>query len=169
MGIGPLLEQAQIVSVIDVLDLDTDRTGDWISLANYSRICFVFAKGAGTAGDDWNLNTQQASDNAGTGAKDLDAIDYYYIKEHATALSSVAQFTRTTQTADAAINGDATSAEDYALVVWEINAEDLDVDNGFDHVNVTATLDASGGAQYGTVIGILLDPRYPQRTALGAL
>lgn len=162
-------ETHQIVPVIEPLDLDTDRTGDWVNLENYGKVVFIFTKGVGTAGDDFNFTVQQATNNAAGSAKDCDAIDVYWIKQAATNLTGTGTFTATTQTADALISGNATSAEQAALLVCEVNAEQLDLANGFTHVNASVTLDASGGAQYGAVMAILCDPRYPQATQLTAI
>ena len=164
-----LIDNCQIVPVIPPLDLDTDRTGDWVSLANYKRVLFVFTKSPGTAGDDFNFTIQQASAADGTGAKDLDVVDEYWIKQAATDLTSTGQFTRTTQTADALVAGNATSAEQAVLLAVEVRADQLDTDNGFEFVNASVTLDASGGAQYGAVLAILYEPRYPQNIGVSAL
>lgn len=165
------MEEAQVIDMLGIgpADIDTDRTLDYVSLKNYGKAVLIISLAAGTAGDDFNFTLRQAQDVAGTGVKDLDAIDAYWIKQAATNLLSVAQFTKTEQTADALVAGDATSAEEVELLVVEVDAEQLDVDNGFDCIGGTLTLDASGGAQYGSVIALLLDPRYPQEPALGAI
>jgi len=156
------LDEAQVVSVIAPLDLDTDRTGKYVSLKNYGRAVFIFTKSPGTAGDDANLDFQQATDIAGTSAKDLDVVATYWTKQAATDLTGVGTFTENTQSAASEINFNDTSAEQALLAVVEIRSDQLDVNNGFDCVSVNASLDASGGAQYGAVVVLLLDPRYPQ-------
>lgn len=155
LGLGPV-------------DLDTDRTGDYISVANYRRGLVVFLNAAGTAGDDWNLTIRQAVDSSGTSVKDADIVDEYWVKQAATNLNSTPTFTRFTQTADALIKGNDTSAEQVCTVVAELDFSRLDTNNGFNFISCTVTLDASSGAQQGAVALILLDPRYPQAAPLGA-
>lgn len=166
-----LIEQVQVIDVLGAgpVDLDTDRTGDYINVGNYRRGLLVFTNGVGTAGDDWNLTVRQATDSSGTSVKDADIIDEYWIKQAATDLTGTATFTRNTQTADALISGNATSAEQVCLVVADLDFSRLDTNNRFNFLGCTVTLDASGGAQYGAVLLFLYEPRYPQATALGAL
>ena len=166
-----LIEQIQIIDMLTIgpADLDTDRTGDYISVANYRRGILVLSTGVGTAGDDWNLTVTQATAAAGTGVKDADIVDRYYNKQAATNLAAVATWTKTTQTADALVAGDASSAEQVSLTAVPLDFSRLDTANGFDFVGCTVTLDASGGAQYGACILFLYDARYPQAAPLGAL
>lgn len=138
------------------LDLQTARTGNWISLKNYHGVTFVVIKGAGTAGDDPTFTVQQAQAVAGTNAKDLDGVSAIYTKEHATTLPGT--WTKTTQTADAAVPGDGTSAEDLAVYAFEIRADQLDIANGFDCVNVSCG-DVGTNAQLGCAFYVLW-PKY---------
>lgn len=162
------VERFQVVTIIPPLDLDTDRTGDYVCLKNFHKAIFIFTKSPGTAGDDFNLDFQQATDVAGTSAKDLDVVNVYWIKQAATDLTAVGTFTKTSQTAASEINGDATSAEQAVLLVAEILSDQLDIANGFDCISLNASLDASGGAQYGAVV-CLLEARYPQETVGSAI
>lgn len=159
------LDEAQVVTIIPPLDLDTDRTGDYVSLKNYGRVVFVFTKSPGTAGDDPTLTLQQATAVAGTGAKDCAVITKFWTKQAATDLTAVGTFTENTQSAGTSIAFNATSAEQALLAVFEVRSDQLDVSNGFDCVTVNAALAASGGSQYGAVTAYLLDPRYPQAPA----
>lgn len=166
-----LMDHCQVIDWIGSgpVDLNTDRTGDYINVGDYRRGLLIFTDAAGTAGDDWNVTIQQATDSSGTSVKDADIVDEYFIKQAATNLLSTAQFTRTTQTADALISGNATSAEQVCLVCAELDFSRLDTNNAFNFLGLTVTLDASGGAQYGSAILILYEARHPQQTALGAL
>jgi hypothetical protein len=152
-----------------VEDLNDDQTGDYVSLKGYGKLGFLFVKEAGTGGDDPTLTFYQASDVSGTGAKVLTAVKRYWLKQAATSLAATGTFTDTTQTLASTIVGSAVSAEQCMLLWVEINAEDLDVDNGFDCVRVDVALAASGGAQWGAGLYFLMDPRYPQATALSAI
>lgn len=166
-----LMDHCQVIDWIGSgpVDLDTDRTGDYINVGDYRRGLLIFTDAAGTAGDDWNVTIRQATDSSGTSVKDADIVDEYFIKQAATNLLSTAQFTRTTQTADALISGNATSAEQVCLLCVELDFSRLDTNNAFNFIGLTVTLDASGGAQYGNAILILYEARHPQQTALGAL
>lgn len=150
-----------------IADMDTDQTGDYVCLKGYGKVGILFIDAAGTAGDDPNLLLYEASDNAGTGAQALACITEYWIKQAASTLAAVTTFTKTTQTAAATIGFNATSAEQVLVAYFEVNAEDLS--DGFDYIRCDATLDASGGAQYGCLLYLLLDPRYPQATSIDAV
>ena len=171
MAFEKLIEQVQIIDMLTTgtADADTDATFDYVNVEGYRRGLIILNSGVGTAGDDWNLTVRQATTAAGGSVKDADIIDAYYTKQAATNLTGVAQFTRTTQTADALISGDATSAEEVGLMVADLDFARLDTNNSFNFVGGTLTLDASGGAQYCAVNLILYDARYPQQGMDGAI
>jgi len=159
-----LVENAQIVSAIVPVDLQSAQDGDWVSLKDYNHVTIIFHKAAGTAGDDPTVRMQQATDNAGTGAKDLSYTEYW-IKQG--TLTAVGQFTKNTQAAaSTALNS--TSAESQVLFVIEIDADMLDVDNGFDHVRFRVD-DVGTNTQLGSAIYLLSQPRYAQATPPSAL
>jgi hypothetical protein len=164
-----LIEGVQIVPAFSavVADMDTDQTGDYVSLKNYGKVGVLFVKQAGTAGDDPNLLLYEASDVSGTGAQALACIDTYWIKQAATTLNATGTFTKVTQSAAATIGFNATSAEQCIVAYFEVDATQLS--EGFDCIRVDATLDASGGAQFGTVLYLLQSPRYEEATSLSAI
>lgn len=147
----PLGNLFDIVPVIVPLDLQTARSGDYVSLKNAQGVCFVVFKGVGTAADDPDFTVQQASDVAGTGAKDVTFTQVY--KKQGT-LTAVGSWTSETQAASATYSADGTSAEEQAVYVIQIDADELDVDNGFDCVTMNAA-DVGGNAQLGCVLAIL--------------
>jgi hypothetical protein len=155
-----ILEKSQIVGAFRPVDLQTAANdGDWVSLANYKRCAIVFWSAVGTAGDDPTLTLQQASDVAGTGAKDLTVVTTVYTKQAATDLTGTGQWTKVTQAA-ATNYTNATSAEEEAIWVVDIDADLLDVDNGFDCLRARVA-DVGGNAQLGACLYILHEPRYP--------
>ncbi|GJQ40295.1 MAG: hypothetical protein JETCAE02_27070 [Anaerolineaceae bacterium] len=166
---GKLAEQIHWIDWIGSgpVDLDTDRTCDYINVANYRRGLVLFTDAAGTAGDDWNFTLKEATSATGTGVQDCDIIDEYWLKQAATSLLSTPQFTRFTQTADALVDGNNTSAERVCLLVLDLDFSRMS--EGYNFLSATVTLDASGGAQQGAVLLGLYDARYPQTTLLGAL
>jgi hypothetical protein len=151
----------------NVVDMDTSQTGDYVCLKGYGKVGILFVKEAGGAHDP-TLSVYQAKDVSGTDVKDLNGFATYWIKQAATNLTAVGTFTKTTQTADEDLVFNATSGE-QCLIMWcEINAEDLDVDEGFDCLRVDVAL-AGDAAQWGTCLYFLMDPRYPQATSLSAI
>jgi hypothetical protein len=152
-----------------VEDLNDDQTGDYVCLKGYGKVGFLFVAEVATADDDPELALFQAKDVAGTDAKILNGIHTYWLKEAATNLAAVGTFTKTTQTADEKITFSNTSAEKSQLCWFEINAEDLDVDGGFDCIRVDGKQAASVGAQFACGLYFLMDPRYPQATSLSAI
>lgn len=147
------------------LDLQTARNGDYISLKNAGIVGVLIIKGAGTAGDDPTFTLQQASAVAGTGVKSASVITEYWTKQEAAAnLEATGSWTRNTQSAAATIVGDGTSAESSMLIYFEVHADQLDVDNGFDCIRVNCA-DVGTNAQLGTVVYLLGDLRYPTTPA----
>lgn len=153
----PLGSTFDIVPAIVPLDLQTARDGDWLSLKNAQGVCIVFFKGAGTAGDDPTLTFEQASDVSGTGAKNLSVVTTIHKKQG--TLTSVGTWTTVTQAAGATYAGDGTSAEEQAVYVVEIEADQLDADNGFDCVRVRCS-DVGTNAQLGCALYLLYGLRY---------
>lgn len=160
MAIPKLLGRAiDIVPAIVPLDLQTARDGDWVSLKNAAGVAIVVFKGAGTAGDDPDITVEQATDVAGTSAKALNAIDTIYKKQGA-ALTAVGTWSKVTQTADDLFDADGTSAEEQAVYVLQIDAEQLDVAGGFDCVRVRVA-DTGTNPQLGSALYVLYGLSYP--------
>jgi hypothetical protein len=153
-----LIEQMQIVAGFGPVDMQTAANdGDWVSLKNYNHVAVVLFKAAGTAGDDPTLTLEQATGVAGTGAK---ALTFTTIHTKQGTLTSVGTFTKVTQAA-AATYTDATSAEVAAIWVVEFDAQDLDVEGGFDCIRARVA-DVGGNAQLGCLFYLLSEPRYSQ-------
>lgn len=158
MGKAQFVENHQIVSAILPLDLQTARAGDWVSMKHFGHCTVILFAGAGTAGEDPVITMQQATAVAGTNAKDL-LFDTIYKKATAgTALTAIGQFTKVTQAA-AATYTDATHAEIEKIYVIEFDAEDLDVNNGFDCLQISVA-DVGVAPQLGCALYILSNPRY---------
>ena len=151
-----------------VEDLDDDQTGDYVCLKGYGKVGILFIKEAGTTAHDPTLTVYQATNVSGGSVKVATVVDTHWIKQAATSLAAVGTFTKTTQTLASTIVFNATSAEQVILDYFEINAEDLDVDGGFNCIRVDVTL-AGSAAQWGCLLYILQDPRYPQADSLSAI
>ncbi len=123
-------------------------TGDWLK-PNGHHFMIVAYKGIGTAGDDPTFTVQQASDNAGTGAKALN-FTVIWIKVSTTSVQAAAgNWTKVTQSAgNTYLNTD--MAESAGWIVIPFDTSDMDVDGGFKYVNCTVA-DVGGNAQLGNV------------------
>jgi hypothetical protein len=163
---GELLEQANIVSAFVPVDTqDGANNGDWVSMKNYNRALVVLFKDAGVAGDDPVFTLRQATDNSGTSAK---ALNFTRVRTKVGTQTGIGQFTLNTQSA-ANTYTDTDSAEAEAIMAVEVKAEDLDTDNGFDHIQLQIPDTGSAGAQLGCGFYILYDPRFAQESPPSAL
>ena len=158
-------ETANLVSAFVPVDMQTGaNTGDWVGLTDYQRCVIVLFRGAGTAGDDPAFVLKQATDNAGTGSKDL---TFTVVYSKVGTQTGIADFTRNTQTA-ATTYTDAASAEAESVIAVEVSSEDLDVDNSFSHVQLSVA-DIGGNAQLGCGFYLMLDPRHASQTPPSAI
>lgn len=126
--------------------------GDWVHLEEHGGVEIIFVSAIGTAGQDPVMTLLQATSNAGAGSKAL-AKATYYKKEGATALSAVAQHSKETAAVPGTFGGaeEATSAENEALWVVPVRAEDLDRANGFKYVSASVA-DVGAAAQLGVLL-----------------
>ena len=158
-------EHGQIV--VGVIPHDTMAaavTGDWVSLKNFHSVIVKYVRAAGSAGEDPTITIQQATAVAGTGAKALNFTDIYE-KEGTTnaagGMAAIGTFTKTTQTA-ANTYTSGTSGENEFMWCIEFDADELDVDNGFDCINATIGDPGSGTGHYGYLEYILFESRFKQ-------
>jgi hypothetical protein len=139
---------------------------DWVSMKNYGRCTVIFFKAIGTAGDDPTVSFKQATSVAPSNSKALavSRVD----KKQGVSLTSTGQFTTSTAASPATNDTFNTTlgtwsnsdlAEQQAVIVADIKAEDLDKANGFDCVSVTVA-DVGTNAQLGCLLFILTEPRY---------
>jgi len=157
--VNPLGHIFDIVPGTVPADLQTAVAGDYVSLKNVTGgVLVVFFKAAGTAADDPTLELQQAKTVAGGEAKDLNGFIKIHKKQGA-ALTAVGSWTEVSQTADEDFVGDGTSAEEQGLYAAWIPVDLLDVDNGFDCLQVNVK-DTGTNAQLGCVLLFLCGLRY---------
>lgn len=154
--------------VPDVINADanSDLTGDWINLKHYDRAYLVLQKPAGTAGDDLSIHIQQATDNSGTGAKDLTFTKLWHKIGTLNAVGQWTAVTLTTAAADldlASVNSvDLATDTNQAAIVVEIMAESLDVANNFTHINVIYEGDDIANALIINSAWLMAGSSYPQ-------
>ncbi len=152
------------------------NNSDYVSMKGYGRCAVIFIKAVGTAGDDPTLSFKQASDVSGTGVKVL-AVSRIDKKQAATDLTAVGTFTKSTSDSPASNDTFTTAsgtwtnsdlAEQAAIVIADIKAEDLDINNGFDCITCNIA-DVGTNAQLGTLIFVLHEPRNMKETLESAI
>lgn len=156
------LENHMIVPAIRPVDLSAAaNAGDWVSLKNYGHVTAVFHSAIGTAGDDPTLTCLQATAVDGSGSKALNINSAKAFKKQA-ATNLLSTGTWSAASSDVSTNAltNATSAEQEALWVVEFDADELDVDNGFDCFSISVA-DVGTNAQLGAAYYILSEPRHP--------
>lgn len=159
-----ILDKLDFVQGLVPINLGSARSSDVISLKNHGRVAIVFQKGAGSASEDPTLTVLQATSVAPSNAKALNFTDVFTKQG---TLASVGTWTKTTQAAGNTYTN-TTASENEAVWVIDIKAEDLDVDNGFDCVQVTIA-DAGSVNQIGALMFVLHEPRYSKEGGISAI
>lgn len=155
---GPLIEQLGIeVAAVPIDTTGAAVTGDYYSLKAYNHITFIIAQGA-WAGGTPAVTLKQATDVAGTGEKAL-SFSYRWTQVALTGTG----YTKTAVTSDT-FNLPATA---NTINVLEVEASDLDTNNGFDCVRV-AIASPGASADLICVVAILSQPRYEQAAMIDA-
>lgn len=160
------VEKNQVVSAFLPVAMNAGAPSiDWVSLKDYGRCAIVLFKAIGTNGEDPTITLLQASKVDGTGSKALN-ITRVDKKQAATNLLAVGTFTTSTSGSPATHDTFSTNtwtnsdlAEQAAVVIIDVKAEDLDIDNGFDCLSFTIA-DVGTNAQLGCAMFILHEPKY---------
>jgi len=158
-------EQNQIV--VGLMPYDTMAAaagGDFVSLKQFHHVAIMFTRAAGSAGEDPTITITQATSVAGAGEKALNFTDIYEkegVTNAAGGMAAIGTFTKTTQTA-ANTYTSGTSGENDVLQIIEFDADELDVDNGFDCIRASISDPGSGTGYYGSLHYLLLEARYKQ-------
>lgn len=152
-----LVECCQLVAAIIPVDSQAGaNNGDWVSLKNFDRCAIILLKAAGVAGDDPVITVKQATDVAGTGAK---ALTFTRVDAKVGVQTAIGAFTTNSQAA-ANTYTDLVSAEAQGLFVIEFKSEDLDVNNGFDCIQLSIPDTGAAGAQLISAFYLLRGARY---------
>jgi hypothetical protein len=160
------VEAFQIVPAIMPINLQTGaNAGDWVSLKNFHRLTCLVLASAGSAANDLTLTIEQATSVSGAGNKALNftRID---VKQGA-SLAAIGQFSTVTQAA-ANTYTEGTNGETQNLYAIDILPEDLDIDNGYDCVQLSIA--QVGAAKIGCALYLLWPSRYgadPLPSAIG--
>lgn len=154
-------------------DVNTDLTGDWISLRHYERAYLLLIKPSGTAGDDLAIRLQQATDNAAAGAKALTFTKLWYKKGTMTAQGTWTAVELATASSDLdldSVNGaDLATDTSAAVILVEVRADSLDGANGFAFVNVLYEGDDISNALVINSHWLLMGNRFPQAIPISPL
>lgn len=121
-----------VVGAINPQSATTVQTSAWIDATTFHNYLALIALGAITATGLVNAKLQQATDNAGTGAKDV------------------------TGKAIAQMSAAAPNSNQQALI--NLKQEDLDIANGFKFFQLSITPSVAAALIEATIVG--LDPRY---------
>ncbi|MFQ5535461.1 MAG: hypothetical protein ACE5EM_11640 [Sphingomonadales bacterium] len=133
---NPNILPSDRVRLAGVIDPDAYAVGTvtsgWVSMADYQNImAVVFAGDLGTAAT-LDAKIEQASDSAGTGAKDITG-------------KAIMQLTKA-------------GTDDNKQAVINVHHSDLDVDNSFTHVRLSMTVGTAASDAGGVIFGF--DARY---------
>lgn len=159
-----ILEKVDLVSAIIPIGIGTARAGDVVSMKNWGRCAIVFFKDAGVNGEDVTLTVEQCTSVAPSNAK---ALTFTRVDTKQGTLTSVGTWTKVTQAAaNTYTNTDLGGQQ--ALLVIDIKAEDLDVDNGFDCIRVSSS-DAGTATSLGAALYIMHEPRYMKEGGVSAI
>lgn len=147
MAVRGLGRDFDIVSaVVPVADTEVAVTGTRLHMRNYGGVAIVGYFGAVSAGTDViTFDVQQADAATGGNTKDLDVVTQQFYKDEAT-LDGDEAWTRATQTAASEV---ALQGINQHLVVVEVDADSLDVANGYQWVFVLHPDPGSGGTRAG--------------------
>jgi hypothetical protein len=133
------------------------NNSDWVLLQRYRRLVILFFKSAAASGtEDPTVTVLQAQDNAGTGSKALNIPAGRSWTKTDADLTTVGTFTAGVPSTNTLTV--APSAQKEAIWMIEIDAADLDVNNGFCAVQANVA-DTGSVSQLGCLVYLLGEPR----------
>lgn len=157
-----ILEMMDIVPAFVPVDMQTAANGagaaNWLNMSLCHRVLCVLFKGAGTAGDDPVFTINQATSSAGAGSK---ALTFTRARTKIGAIATAANQIWTVVSQAAAGTYTPTSAASVAVIAVEIRETDLDINNGFNHIQLTIP-DIGTNAQLGCAFYIPYGLSQPQ-------
>ncbi len=143
------MEKSNLKQAFAPVDLNTAAiTGARVSLKEAKRVAIALSLGSSTAAEVRVTLRQHDAASGGT-SKNLEIANRYFHKAGAATV-----FTEVEPSVAAALyNLDAIFAANGGIVVFEVLAEDLDVNGGFDHISVDIA--DAGAAKIGAGIYVL--------------
>ena len=171
-----------IIPLVNQADANTDITGDWVKLRDYTRVGVLLSKFGSEDVDDLGLQLLQATDATGTGSKALNFPANGRILYKTGTLTSQTVWvavTPSTSTIDGIAFGSSVPSgftrcvadvnTSPLLLYAEFETTALDIDNAFDWFTVFVEGDNVDNACLLTIQAILLDGRFPQSVPLSAI
>ena len=137
------------IDLLDTADIggtNAQISGGYLSMKNYSRVMAYVEIGTWDSSDDLDeCRLQQATDSSGTSAKDF-----------------------TTDASGGDYDTDNPVDADGDFVIIEARAEDMDVDNGFDHIRLYVAEGGNTGTDNVTGVVVRYGYAYPKKELQGA-
>lgn len=170
-----------LINLFHQADGDTDITGDWVKLRDYTRVGVLLIKGGSEDVDDLGLQLLQATDASGTSSKALSLPANSLVMTKTGTLTSATVWTRTLTSA--AIDGMAFGSSvpsGFTRVIADVNTNPLllyaefevtalDIDSGFDWFTAFVEGDNVNNACLLSAWAVLMDGNYPQAVPLSAI
>lgn len=173
---GTLFEHGcDIVNLFHEQDVNTDKTGDWISMKNYTDAYILLVKGGAEDVDDIGIELQQASDSSGTGAKALTSKEAWY--KSGTWTSQATWTDCGITTADDQLGFGSSLPSGFTRAVADVNtsafqllvrikAHDMDVSGGFKFFTAFVAGANVDNSCLVSIWAFLCGGRYPQQIPL---
>lgn len=156
-----LIDRNKIVTgIAPVAMATTAGDADYVSMKGHQHLTILLSVKNGTTVTGCAVTLKQATAVAGTSEKAL-AFDKMWANIDAGASDTLVETAVTSNT----FTTDTTNSKDL-LYVMEIEADDLDVANGFDCVRLDGLLMANA---VGSVTYVLSEPRYSSGLAISAI
>lgn len=180
-NVGLFERGMDMIPLFNEQDGNTDITGDWIKLTNYNRVGILLAKYGSEDVDDLGLQFLQGKTSSGGSSKALSLPANRPIWYKTGTLTSQAVWTKTSLSADAdglafgssvptGFTRTVADVDTNALLLYtELQASDLDVDNGFNWMTAFLEGDNVNNTVLLTCWAILMGGGYPQATPLSAI
>ena len=135
-----------LLETSDIGGTNAQNSGGYLSMKNYSRVMAYVELGTWNSSADLDeCRLQQATDSSGTSVKDF-----------------------TTDASGGDYDTDNPIDADGDFVIIEARAEDLDVDNGFDHIRLYVAEGGNSGTDNVTGVVIRYGYAYPKKELQGA-
>ena len=135
-----------LLETSDIGGTNAQNAGGYLSMKNYARVMAYVELGTWNSTDDLDeCRLQQATDSSGTSVKDF-----------------------TTDASGGDYDTDNPIDADGDFVIIEARAEDLDVDNSFDHIRLYVAEGGNSGTDNVTGVVIRYGYAYPKKELQGA-
>ena len=154
MASNRFLSTMNIQQAMSIGSTAAARDSDWVSLANYASVIVIVNAEAGASGDDVTIGVHQATSNTGSNEKNLSPRQYY--RKQATTIDVSGSY----DDPDSSTAGDSIiEGSNMNMLIFEIGADEMDVSNGFEFIQITV----DNGGSVGKILGayyVLCGARY---------